>query len=305
MPPEIVRRLVGGIWRTVEVDANGGGGSLPSGGTTGEVLAKQSNADGDVGWDPSGGSSPITSPLGLTGCQLWLDASQLALANNANVTTWPDLSGNGYNATQDGANGVPVCKTAVLNGLRIVRFASSGPQYLKLTGAALGLFRNLSGVTVAGVSAKASGNDYLFEASSGTDITQLRVQFETGNNFSISDDDTQTGVASASVLPFGVALATGQFCAALFAVNFAAGHIGVAADAASAGAGGYGAKYAPNAAATPNTDSLAIYLGQGTPGSGVDAFDGDCGELIVYNRTLNASERRQIIEYLSAKWATL
>lgn len=39
--------------------AGGGGGSssLPSGGTTGQVLAKHSNTDGDVEWvTPSGGS---------------------------------------------------------------------------------------------------------------------------------------------------------------------------------------------------------------------------------------------------------
>ncbi len=36
-----------------------GGGSLPSGGSTGEVLTKESNADGDVGWEASGGSQSV------------------------------------------------------------------------------------------------------------------------------------------------------------------------------------------------------------------------------------------------------
>jgi hypothetical protein len=58
MPPEISRRLLSGIWRTTQREEDDDGGSLPSGGNTGEVLAKQSNADGDVGWDPSGGSLP-------------------------------------------------------------------------------------------------------------------------------------------------------------------------------------------------------------------------------------------------------
>lgn len=32
------------------------GGSLPSGGTTGQVLTKNSNADGDAGWKDSSGA---------------------------------------------------------------------------------------------------------------------------------------------------------------------------------------------------------------------------------------------------------
>ncbi len=42
-------------------------------------------------------------------------------------------------------------------------------------------------------------------------------------------------------------------------------------------------------------------------GADLSANGADCdlGELIVYDRALNASEQRQVLEYLSAKWATL
>jgi hypothetical protein len=36
---------------------------------------------------------------------------------------------------------------------------------------------------------------------------------------------------------------------------------------------------------------------------GSNAFNGDMGELIVYNRALNALERRLVSEYLASKWA--
>lgn len=39
-------------------EAVGAGGSLPAGGTTGQVLTKASNADGDADWEASGGSVP-------------------------------------------------------------------------------------------------------------------------------------------------------------------------------------------------------------------------------------------------------
>ena len=49
------------------------GGSLPSGGTTGQVLTKNSNADGDAGWkDSSGGSYtlPVASSTTLGGVKI-------------------------------------------------------------------------------------------------------------------------------------------------------------------------------------------------------------------------------------------
>ncbi len=39
------------------VDAVKGSGGLPSGGTTGQVLTKESNADQDAGWEDAGGGS--------------------------------------------------------------------------------------------------------------------------------------------------------------------------------------------------------------------------------------------------------
>lgn len=42
----------GSAWAPATDATGGGGGSLPTGGTTGQVLTKQSNADGDAGWAP-------------------------------------------------------------------------------------------------------------------------------------------------------------------------------------------------------------------------------------------------------------
>lgn len=50
MTIEIARRLVNDVWRTGPFD-EGGGGALPAGGTSGQVLTKESNADGDAGWE--------------------------------------------------------------------------------------------------------------------------------------------------------------------------------------------------------------------------------------------------------------
>ncbi len=56
----------------------GGGGGVPAGGTTGQVLAKNSNTDFDVGWAAGGGDQitvSATPPSSPTLNQLWLDIS--------------------------------------------------------------------------------------------------------------------------------------------------------------------------------------------------------------------------------------
>lgn len=47
----------------------GGSGGLPAGGTTGQVLTKQSGTDGDADWDDVAGGSGLTHPQVLArGC---------------------------------------------------------------------------------------------------------------------------------------------------------------------------------------------------------------------------------------------
>jgi hypothetical protein len=54
---------------------------------------------------------------------LWLDAATLALANDANVTSWTDQSGNGNDLAQQGGNAVPTFRNDGLSGTyHIVRF---------------------------------------------------------------------------------------------------------------------------------------------------------------------------------------
>jgi hypothetical protein len=61
----VERQLVNGVWETHVVDESGGGGSLPPGGTTGEVLTKVSDADGDADWEAGGGTDPSTLLRGV------------------------------------------------------------------------------------------------------------------------------------------------------------------------------------------------------------------------------------------------
>lgn len=63
------------------------------------------------------------SPSLVKGLLMWVDASQIAgLNDNDSVTTWTDLSGNGYNATQATASKKPTYKITIQNGKPVVRF---------------------------------------------------------------------------------------------------------------------------------------------------------------------------------------
>lgn len=67
---------------------------------------------------------PVTSPADLTGLKVWLDASQLALADGAAVSPWAG-SGGAIGGIVGGTP-APICRAGAngLNGLRVVRFTA-------------------------------------------------------------------------------------------------------------------------------------------------------------------------------------
>lgn len=66
---------------------------------------------------------PGWSPLQLPSLQLWLDASVIAgLADGAAVATWSDRSGQNNHIVQATPTKQPLYKTAIINGLPVVRF---------------------------------------------------------------------------------------------------------------------------------------------------------------------------------------
>jgi hypothetical protein len=72
-------------------------------------------------------AAAVSPPPVLT---TWFKADALALANGAAVSTWPDSSGNGDNATQANSSQMPTFVTGAMNGLPVVRFTSASQTYL-------------------------------------------------------------------------------------------------------------------------------------------------------------------------------
>jgi hypothetical protein len=77
------------------------------------------------------------TPKSVSGLKIWLDASQLALADGAAVSPWPNLAVGGAVGTMVGTP-VPKISTNKLKGQRLVRFTVSEGR-LRITGSGCNL----------------------------------------------------------------------------------------------------------------------------------------------------------------------
>lgn len=75
----------------------------------------------------------VWTPADLPGLQVWLEADEISgLSDGDPIATWADLSGNGHDFVQSGADGTrPSYRTGVLNGLPTVRFTAASSQRLR------------------------------------------------------------------------------------------------------------------------------------------------------------------------------
>jgi hypothetical protein len=80
-----------------------------------------------LGAGPNSPESPAT-PFNLA---VWLKADAITgLTNSSPIANWPDLSGNGYNATQSNSIQQPAYTASAMNGLPAVHFNSANSNYL-------------------------------------------------------------------------------------------------------------------------------------------------------------------------------
>lgn len=237
--------------------------------------------------NPSFTSYLDTTPMNYSGIHLWLDAnnSSTLTLSGSTLNTWADRSGNGRNATVNQT--APVFSSSGFNSSKPGLVFSTGNS-LKCT-SPVGSFNN--GVTMFVVFSKtADGGSY------ETLITKT------------------SGGSSASPWEF-------------WGAGRHVGNAGVTGGAfiniSNAGTNIRSARGANIFSAMLNTNSWSEYcngsgvtatnffyrmedtvslLHIGTRGDGVSSFTGCISEIIVYNRTLNLTERSEIETYLSNKW---
>lgn len=204
-------------------------------------------------------------PRTISNLQLWFRADSLDLDDGDSVILWKDESGNKRDAAQDLGSARPEFKKNIINGYPIIRF--DGTANMSLVHAVLQY--NLSTYFLVWSRVGAANNDAVLMASSTT-------------------------------------YAYLQYSALWYVFTAVSASIAMAADTFFLKSCVYDnvnyQRYTNGSAETPQAgsgDALYTYIG-GTAGA---VITGDIAELIIYDRNLSTSERKNVEIYLNAKYS--
>lgn len=250
-------------------------------------------------------STNSLSPTDIGSVRLWFDATVAASMETTTgggtptpdtgvVARWTDQSGNGYVITQGTAANQPHKFDNIQNGQSIVRF--DGGDYI-FTETDLPIAQNVSGFTIATVgkiTTTATTNNFI-QFARGTSATGPRGLLRANTVYEGGGrrlDTDATGIISDGVPE------TSSFHVIIFVANCSAGTAEILVDGTSVN----GDQSFQTAGNTSNTLSLRTSVGSSL--SFADFFNGDIGEITVFDKALSATEVAGLNNYLKAKWAT-
>lgn len=233
-------------------------------------------------------SGEAFSPLQLPGLRLWLDANQANGTAGSALATWPDKSGNGFDATQgtganqptfnSGPNRVTFAGSHWMDGA----FALLGAGDVPLT---LFVVANLGNVT-----------DVCLWAYGGAWTTRLTIGLITvtgaiyGANIS-NDRSTANGVITTGTAQ----VQTLRVLGGAFSASNPEFYKNGALQASTQGTG----------TSAPNLGTTKYRIGSNYFGTQGEFVTGDYHELLVYNSALPAGQRQAVEGYLRRKkWST-
>jgi len=222
-----------------------------------------------AGRPTGGGGLPVTSGLALH-----LDAQSLSLSDTDPVSSWTDLSGNGY----DGAGTGVTYIASAINGHPAVRFDGVDDwvdvtSYANLFSNQVTAFAMLRNWT-AGTPWGGSRNQSWLARTSGGDV---------GRRHWVNADEADFASTAPGAGP--VVLAN--------VYNYATGDFAVRADGVQIGS-------LTASRSSPSETSSDFHIGKWRSG---DWYAGDQGEVIVYDRILDASETSDVESYMEARWS--
>jgi hypothetical protein len=237
-------------------------------------------------------------PKTLSGLTAWWDASDSATLYDAttggalvsadgSVARIEDKSGNARHLTQSVSNGRPVRKTAIQNGLDVMRFDGTDDRLdtavlmsTFISGSACSVFIVAKAAAVNTNSETQAFNDTVFsEASSGNGFVALRSN-GTAASFGYKFDEK---VASASY-------AAGDW--KVFTTTHESSSLSLRINGGTASTvGGLSSReFLSNQARVGQNFNQSAF------------FDGDVGEILTYNVALSTANREAVEAYLLSKW---
>lgn len=234
-------------------------------------------------------------PIDVSPCLLWLDAadSNAVTLSGSNVTTWKDKSGNGYNFTQATSTQYPVYTTNAVNGLSAISFTGAGTNGAttqKLDNTSIVL--NNSAYTIFVVAKQNSSNpsangfNYLLKGNLSAD-NFLFIGANPSKYFATftgpSGSWWDTNANTPNITTTNTTLLMGMNVNGSALTPYYNGNI-----------------------MTAKTGTTGAFTGMRI-GDAQDPYSGYCWnglicEIIIYNTSLNDTQRQQIEGYLAKKW---
>ena len=216
-------------------------------------------------------SGALANPGSLT-----YTATPALLVDGDPVSTWPDSSGNGHDATMTGSNR-PTFKTAIVNGKPVVRFTSAGQSKLNIATPISGAFPWIVFAVMK-------------QAATGTRIDSLNG-------------------SDASGTPYGPLIVTANTLYMFTREGYVSDltSISLGFHVLDGIHGGTGTQFllidgvANTSALTPSANTgnfTTIGYDSVTP----TYSDGDIAEIIIYNASLAGTDRQNIEKYLGTKY---
>lgn len=223
----------------------------------------------------------------------WFAATAITgVASGASLSNWPDLSGNGNNATQTVSSNQPIYVTNAMNGEPVVRFNSSNSDYLSFLRPVQGDFTI---IIVYQSSQTNQGNGTAFFSGAGlVNGDQPGVQNDFGTQINASGQITVgTGNPDTSISS-GSGYNDGKPHVVTFERTQSTGALVLFVDGTqvAAGTGGVGSLTAP------------LLLDLGAVPSGGGFFTGDIAEAQLYNIVLTTNLRASVENELKAKYVS-
>ena len=232
-------------------------------------------------------TATTNSPVGVSGCVLWLDAddaSSIVTGAVRGVVQWRDKSGMGNHVAQTNASAQPVVTAAGLNGRSTLSF--DGADYL------------------AGPPVWQQGE---------TNFTMFAVWRRTSASGSQVIVEQAGAGAGARAALMTIGGGTYGFCGqdndAFYLGTYSAGawnlsgleYSGVASDNVYLDAAGAVAKATVDGTHKETVGVTGVRVGCNVM-TGTEGLQGDVSEILLFNRILTAAERYNVLHYLQQKW---
>jgi hypothetical protein len=246
----------------------------------------------------------VKTPKQLSGCILWLDAadsSTLTTEGVGYVRYWSDKSTSGVVATGGGLTlaNEPLLTSNALNGLSSIYF--DGTDYFEIPNNSALQTQNEKTIFVVYKYTKVSNTNYGVLIHRGTGDSNEEIRLAVVNSADWIYFDIGAG-AGPYIQPTGQTANIRDYAANIITATATRSAGSSTLKLYSNGKDMGGSTLSPTL--TPSVGSFVTSIGKQIEGaSNVNFFTGFISEVIVYNRCLSDTERKQIEQYLGSKWA--